>query len=53
MIANAPDCQYTLCLRRQGQIYTKPGSDVIKRVSCSTQLSMKFQLLIKQKNTDK
>ena len=31
----------------------RPGLEVIKLFSCSTQLSMKFQLLIKTKNTNK
>ena len=29
----------------------KPGSEVIKKISCSTQLSMKFQIFISTKIT--
>ena len=35
--------------RPQSQTTTLPGPEVVKKILCSTQLSMKFQLLINTK----
>ena len=56
------DCSFKFCCLFQkpnkalhGPCHEKPGTKLIKLFSCSTQMSMKFQLLIKSKmlnNTD-
>ena len=41
---------YNLVARDRGDSMKSPGPKVIKLFSCSTQLSIKFKLLINKKN---